>query len=277
MATGADALSFDLEDSVHDTKKDQARQAVAAFLHQLPSGPRKTMIVRVNGLGTPHFESDLEAIVGSGLDMINLPKAQSAADIRICVDALERFERVAGVGPIGLLPNIESPKGVRLAAEIASSSTRIVGLQIGWGDLLEPLNIDRRNRSATAMIQLAVRMAAAEAGVPAYDSIFTDIKDPDGFRRDAEAARQLGYTGKSLIHPSQVPIANEIFLPTAVEIAYALRVVQAAREASAKGIGAFTVDGNMVDAPFVHHAEGVLRTARESGLLDESGAVRKPA
>ena len=154
-----------------------------------------------------------------------MPKAESAAAIRACAAVIEQAEERAGARPVGVLANIESPKALRLAAEIATASPKVVGLQIGWADLLEPLNVDRDNRAAIESIQLAVRLAAGEAGIWAYDGAYPNIADPDGYRREAEAARRLGFIGKSAIHPSQVPIANAVFQPTADEITHALKVV----------------------------------------------------
>ena len=267
MSGEADALSFDLEDAVDESRKGEARRELAAFLRKLPDNCGKTIIVRVNGLETPHFEADLEAIVGPGLDIVNLPKPESANDVRACAAALAKVERKLGVDPIDILPNIESPKALRLAAEIATASPRVVGLQAGWGDLIEPLDIDRYNPAVIQAIQLQIRIAAGEAGVWAYDGAFANIGDPEGYRREAEAARRLGYIGKSAIHPSQVPLANAVFRPSDEEIAHSLKVIEAANAAAQKGVGAFTVNGRMVDAPFVGRAEAILDLARRLKLI----------
>jgi len=269
MAGEADALSFDLEDAVDEARKDQARMEVARFLRSLPDNCGKTIIVRVNGLDTPHFAADLEAIVGPGLDIVNLPKPESADDVRECAAALAAAERKLRkrIEPVGLMPNIESPCALRLAAEIALASPRVVGLQAGWGDLIEPLGIDRYNPAMIESIQLQIRIAAGEADVWAYDGAYANIQDIEGYRREAEAARRLGYVGKSAIHPTQVPIANAVFRPTDAEIAHSLKVVEAARVAAEQGVGAFTVNGRMIDAPFVRRAEAILELARRLRLI----------
>jgi citrate lyase beta subunit len=267
MAGPADALSFDLEDAVDESRKAEARREVARFLRELPANCGKTIIVRVNGLDTPHFAADVEAIVGPGLDIVNLPMCESAEDVRECAAALARAERSHPLEPVGIMPNIESPRALRFAAEIALAGPRVVGLQAGWGDLIEPLGIDRYNPAMIEAIQLQIRIAAGEAGIWAYDGAWANIKDAEGYRREAEAARRLGYLGKSAIHPSQVPIANEVFRPTDDEIAHSLKVVEAARVAAEKGVGAFTVNGRMVDAPFVRRAEAILDLARRLNLL----------
>lgn len=275
LAGEADGLSFDLEDSVDEAMKDEARAELARFLRGLAPGHGKTIIVRVNGLDTPHFAADLEAVVGAGLDIVNLPKPESPDDVRACADALARLERGARRPPVGILPNIESPRALRLAAEIALASPRVVGLQAGWGDLIEPLDIERYNAAMIESIQLAIRVAAGEARVWAYDGAYANIRDPEGYRREAEGARRLGYLGKSCIHPTQVPIANAVFRPTDAEIAHSLKVIDAAREAARRGLGAFTVNGRMVDAPFIRRAESILALARKLGLIaPEEGSLQ---
>src|SRR2546421_2796920 len=118
MASEADALSFDLEDAVDESVKDDARSELSRFLRSLPGDRGKTIIVRVNGLATPHFAADLEAIMGPGLDIVNLPKPESADDVKACAHALDRLERGHRGEPVGILANIESPRAVRRAAEI---------------------------------------------------------------------------------------------------------------------------------------------------------------
>ncbi len=267
MKGEADALSFDLEDSVDESMKEVARTQLRKFLRSLPDNSGKTIIVRVNGLASGHFEADIEAIACSALDLVNLPKLESAGDVKACATALAKVERKAKIEPIGILANIESPKAYRLAAEIATGSPKVQGLQVGYGDLIEPLDVDRYNPDVVQAILLHVRIAAGEAGVWAYDGAFANIKNTKGYKEEAEMARRLGYIGKSCIHPSQVPLANAVFRPTDEEIAHSLKVVEAARIAAEKGVGAFTVDGRMVDAPFIRRAEHILALARKLGLL----------
>jgi citrate lyase beta subunit len=272
LAGEADAISFDLEDAVQESRKAEARGVLHAFLQQ--SSPRpggKVVIVRVNGLATPHFEADVAAVTGPVVDMINLPKPESADDVRTAAAALARHERERGIErPIGILANIESPRGLRRAADIATAHPRVVGLQLGLGDLFEPFGIDRADAPAVHGMQLAVRLAAAEAGLWACDTVYGTVSDPEGYTREAIAARRLGYVGKSCIHPSQVPLANAVFRPTDAEMTAALRVVEAARGARAKGVGAFLVDGRMIDVPFIERAEAILGAARRLGLLPGS-------
>ena len=227
----------------------------------------KTLIVRVNPFGSEHFDADVRAVVRTGLALLNLPKVESPEDVLAAVDALEAAERANGVAePVGLLLNIESPRGLRRAHELASAHARVAGLQLGLGDLFEPLQIARHEPAALHAVMLQMRLAAGEAGVFAYDAAYARFSDVEGFRAEAALARRLGYIGKSCIHPSQVAHANEVFRPTEAEIAHARRVDEAATEAEARGIGAYTVDGHMVDAPFVRRARAVLATARRLGI-----------
>jgi citrate lyase subunit beta/citryl-CoA lyase len=272
LASGADAISFDLEDAVEESRKAEARAAVASFLSARRRDlDAKVMIVRTNALSTPHFDADLQAVVGPAVDLVNLPMVESPEDVRAGADALARIERALGVEkPVGLLVTIESPQALRCAAEIAKASPRVAGLQLGFGDLFEPLGIDRSNAMAVQQVQLMLRLAAGEAGVWAFDSAYANVEDADGFRREAEIARRLGFIGKSCIHPSQIALANDAFRPTEQEIQHAVRVIEAARKATQKGIGAYMVDGRMVDAPFVTRAENVVALARRLGLLPQA-------
>lgn len=268
LASAADALSFDLEDAVEEGSKARAREEVGGFLAGL-GDEAQTMVVRVNGFDTPHFAADLAAILHPRLDLLNVPKVESANDIHLLVAALEQAESARGMSATTrLLVNIETPAGLRLAAEIARASDRVAALQLGIGDLLAPLGITRAPDILT-MIRLQIRMAAAEVGIPAYDTAFVDVADRDGFLRDAQDARRLGFSGKSCIHPSQIATANEVFTPSADEIEKARLIVAAAREAQAEGRGAFLLDGSMVDLPFIRRAQAVLGSAGKTAVRQQ--------
>lgn len=267
LASRADGISFDLEDAVAESAKSTARGQLATFLNRL-APTEKTLVVRVNGQDTAHYQADLEALVDSRLDIINLPVVESPEQILQLVADLERLERQhSAVVKVRILANIESPRGLRRAAEIACAHPRLMGLQLGFADLLEPLGINRHETSVIRQIQLAVRLAAGEAGIAAYDAAFAAIKSVEAYREEARFARSLGFTGKSCIHPSQIDLANEAFLPGAEEIERARRVLAAAEDAEVAGVGAYTVDGQMVDAPFVQRARVIVEQARQAGLL----------
>ena len=270
MAGDADAISIDLEDAVDESRKDRAREEVARFLRELPADKAKTIIVRVNGVGTPHFERDIEAISGPGLDLVNQPMPESGDEVRACAEAMRRVAKAKGLAaPAGIMANIETPTAFRRAAEIATADPLVKGLQIGFGDLLEPYGIERYDPRVVLHFQLGVKLAAAEAGIFAYDSAMADVKNVAFLREEAETARRLGFLGKSAIHPSQVAVINAVFRPTEAEIAHSLKVVASATENAAKGVGAWTVDGKMIDEPFVARAQAVLAVARRLGLVHD--------
>jgi citrate lyase subunit beta / citryl-CoA lyase len=264
----ADAVSFDLQDAVEESAKPAARaQLLKLFEGGRPAMNGKFIVVRVNGIDTAHFASDIQAIACDAVDVLNLPIVEDAAMVIEAVRALERIERARALPPtIAILANIESPRGLRRAAEIACAHPRVMGLQIGYGDLFSPLGIASGEPSATQAVRVAVRMAAGEAGTDAFDGAYVDIRNPEGFRADCRAAHQLGFAGKSCIHPTQIEIANEVFRPSQSEIEHALRVVDAAMDSLRKGVGAFVVDGRLVDGPFITRAQRVVAVAKRLGL-----------
>lgn len=265
LASEADALSFDLEDAVAEPRKNEARALLRGFLQSAQAqGHGKTLIVRVNAMDTPHFAADIAAVVQPGLHLVNLPKPDSPEAVAEAAALVAEAARANGMQePPRLLLNIETPKALRTAAALACAHPLVAGLQLGLGDLFEPYGVHRREPSALQQALFAVRMAAAEAGVFAYDGAFADIRDAEGFRAEAELSRRLGFIGKSCIHPSQIALANSVYQPTDAEIAHAQRVLQAAQQADAGAVGAYVVDGKMVDRPFVLRAQAIVA----SGLV----------
>ena len=268
-AGAADAVSFDLEDAVAPARKAEARAAVAAFLAgHAAADADKLAIVRVNGIESGLIEEDLAAVLPAGPVLVNLPRVESAEQVHAAVAAIERVEAQRGLPPsTRLLLNIETPRGLRRAAGIATAHARIAGLQLGVGDLFEPHG-NRRDEPAhvrEAMFQVA--MAAAEAGVFACDGAHPDYTDGEGFRHEARMAHALGFVGKSCIHPRQVEWANEIFSPAEEELAWARKVVDAARRAAEAGESVFSIDGRMVDPPYLRRAERLLRAAGSAGAM----------
>lgn len=259
LASEADALSFDLEDAVAPSRKPAARQALADWLaspafRAAQSEHPKKIIVRVNAADTSYFPEDVDALGGLPIDMVNLPKVESADALR------EAAARAAQAGFEGeLLVTVETPQALARAAELASAHPRVAGLQLGLADLFEPLGIDRYQPETLRAVMLALRLGAGCAGKYAMDAAYARVRDGEGFRAEAQLARSLGFLGKSCVHPSQVAIANEVFGFSAEEIGAAERIV-AASEAQA-GVGAFLLDGKMIDAPFVRRARDVLLAA----------------
>jgi citrate lyase subunit beta/citryl-CoA lyase len=276
LASDADALSFDLEDAVAPARKEEARASLAAFLRTAPAqASDKVLIVRINPAGSPWFMADLEALVGARLDLVNLPKPESADAVRDVAAALAKLEAARGIAtPLRLLLNIETPRALRLAHELACADPRVAGLQLGYADLFLPLGIVRHDAAALHAAMFQVRMAAGEAGIYACDAAFADVRDTEGFKAEAAMARALGFVGKSCIHPSQVALANAAFRPSDAEIEHARRVVQAAAQADAQGLGVYLVDGKMIDAPFVARARDIMAQARrlQLGSMDHGDA-----
>ncbi|HSI18866.1 MAG TPA: CoA ester lyase [Sphingomonas sp.] len=269
LASDADALSFDLEDSVTEPGKGAAREAIGAFLasdatRDALAASDKRIIVRINALGSPHFAADIAAMALPVVGLINLPKLEDPADVIAVAAALEDAERAAGIArPIGLLVTIETPRALRRAAEIATAHPRVAGLQLGLNDLFEALAIDRHAPGNAHAVMLAMRLASGEGGGFAYDGAYAAIDDEPGFRREAEQARALGYLGKSCIHPRQVAIANAVFDTPADALDEARRIVAAADSAARDGHGAFQFDGRMIDRPAIERARAQLAVAEK--------------
>ncbi len=259
-ASAADAICIDLEDAVSMSEKARARELAAQMISQQGQACRgKTLLVRINGLGTGLTEADLQAIVLPGVDIINLPKVEAPADLALLAELLAHLEQARGITrPIRLLANIESPAGLAAVNAIACAHPRLIGLQLGFGDLFEPLGISQADTLAVASVQVAVRMAAGLSGIDAYDAAYTNIRDADGYRERAQSAKLRGYVGKTCIHPSQIGIANEVFSPCAQDLDFARKVCDAWQEAQGRGVGAITIDGRMIDLPFALRAKTLL-------------------
>lgn len=268
LASAADAISFDLEDAVEESSKPAARTALQTLFKQDLSTHHKLIVVRINAIDTPHFAADLDSIVSKATHVVNIPMVEDPDTVRAVAAELEQLEKARGlVRPIDILVNIESPKGLRRAAELACAHPRVVGLQIGFGDLFAPLGIVSCEPSALQAVRVAVRFAAGEAGIHAYDGAFVDIKNPEAFKLDAQAAQRLGFAGKSCIHPTQIALANEVFRPSDAAIVHAVKVLEETRKKSAEGVGAFVVDGRLIDGPFITEAELTVALAKRLGLL----------
>lgn len=261
-SAGADALILDLEDSVPPAEKETARGMVAEAIAQL-SGQR--VYVRVNGLSSGLTPADLEGVVGPGLEGIVLPKAESAAQIAQVEGWLAALEAARGLPPglVKIRPLLETALGVLRAYEIASASPRVTGLSLGAEDFALDLGVSRSREGIELFCaRSSIVVAARAAGVDAIDIVFTDVTDEEGLIKEAEAGRQLGYKGKSAIHPRQVGPINRVFSPTDAEVAWAQRVVAAFDEAAARGVASLVVDGRMVDIPIAEKARRILALAQ---------------
>lgn len=270
LAGPADAISFDLEDSVLHERKEYARRELTAFLSSdLAGQTKKKIIVRVNGLDTEYLAEDLKVAVHPNVDVVNVPKIDTKKDVLTFMALLSKAQTEyqpqtgtlsSNVANISVLANIETAKALRNAADIAAAHAKVWGLQLGLGDLFEPLNVARYDAQNIHAAMFALRMAAAESNCVVYDTAYADVANANGFRQEALLARNLGFLGKTCIHPSQVAVANEVFSPTEAEIEWARKVVAAAAENDVNG--AYMLEGKMIDAPFVVRAQLIINLAQ---------------
>ncbi len=266
LKSAADAICFDLEDAVLEARKQEARDLLARFFdsdtfHTLRQEGRKCIMVRVNALDTGHVANDLAAACAHGVDVINIPKAETEQSLLQFVSMLQAQE--ARVTPrdgaalnVRVLANIETPTALLNAAGIAAAHDKVWGLQLGLGDLFEPLGIARDDAQNVHAVMFGMRIAAGASGRIAYDTAYTHVANAQGYRDEAWRARRLGYLGKTCIHPSQVALANEVFSPTEEERQWAAKVVESADQNGVNG--AYMLEGKMIDGPFITRARAIL-------------------
>lgn len=270
----ADAIVLDLEDSVPVAEKANARaMARDAIAGQVLAGQR--VFVRINSLASGLLEQDLEAVVIPGLAGINLPKPGSADDMRKVDAIIDRLETERDIekGHVRLTPWVETARGLINAFEIASASPRIVGIIFGAEDFTLDTGMQRTEAGDELLYpRTMVVIAARAAEVIAIDTPYNDFRDEDGLIRETTLARQLGFQGKYVIHPSQIEPVNQAFRPSPEEVAEARRVVEAFDEAEAQGFASTSVDGKMIDTPIASRARRLL-TVAESITRRESGAA----
>lgn len=270
---GADSIMFDLEDSVSIKEKDAARFLVYHALTTVDYGDIET-VVRINGLDTPFGRADLEAMVKAQPDVIRLPKTETAEDVLEVERIIAEIEERIGleVGTTKMMAAIEGPLGAMNSYEIAKSSKRLIGIAIGAEDFVTSI---KTTRSPEGIELLAARsqivLAARAAGIFALDTVYSDINDDEGFIAEAKLIKQLGFDGKSVIHPRQVTLTHQVYAPTDKEIKNALRVLDAIEEAERNGSGVIALDGKMIDGPIVDRAYRVLELAKATGVYREDG------
>ena len=261
-----DVAMFDLEDGVPPGEKNTARAMMAGTLDR-PSD-RMLHFVRIHPGGTKEMESDLAAVIRPGLDGLTLTKVSCPDDVSQVSAILDEREEEAGLqrGSVRLLATIESARGLIQAPAIAASSPRLVGLMFGAEDFAMDLglfNVRQGEAGDFLYARSALVVAAASEGLQAIDRVYLDIRNPAGLEEDTRFARDLGFTGKALIHPAQIEVVEKVFHPTDAEVVHAQRVVEAFEAAEAAGAGAVAVDGQMVDLPVVERARRVLQLVSE--------------
>jgi len=268
--TNADAVMLDIEDGVAPAEKDAARQQIASSLdaiaQQGASARTPARYVRINAVGHERMFSDLGAVVRPGLEGLVLPKVDSPGQVDTVEEVLDRKEPEMGIprGSIRLLVAIESPRGLFQAQAIAAASPRVIGLIFGAEDFGKEMGLPLR-REGEARDLLYARSAfvcsAAAAGVQAVDGVWPDIQDAEGLKTFALQSRRLGFTGMSSIHPSQIDAINAAFTPSAEEVEYCRKVVQAFDEARSRGEGSIAFGGQLIDLPIVERARRTLALA----------------
>jgi citrate lyase subunit beta/citryl-CoA lyase len=266
----SDGVIIDLEDAVPVAEKDAARRLVRRFLESWPDR-NKEILVRINPLDTPWARDDLRDVLPALPDGVRLPKADTPEIVERLDTLLTEFEEELGleIGRFEILPSIESAVGIINCFEIAESSRRMLGLAFGAEDYTATMEVQRtKEGEELASARGRVVCAAKAAGIQAIDSIFADVNDMEGLRRETELVKALGYTGKSLVNPRQIDVVHDVFAPKAEEVAYALEVLEAITRAREMGTGVISLRGKMVDAPVVKRAYRTIRTAYALGLVE---------
>jgi len=255
----ADIVCFDLEDSVPDKEKKKARALIKNTLKQR-NKYSPDVFVRTNSPESGLVTADLKEIVQKGIDGIVIPKVNSAKELKKIEKTISSLEKKRKIKGIRLIPSIESALGVMNCYEIASSSKRIDALVFGIFDLLNDMGIEytKGNPPGAKYSRYKVPVAAAAVGIVAIDGIWQDLKDKNGFTKDCEVGRSIGYVGKSVIHPDQIQTVHKIFHPNKAEIEWAKKVCSVYEELTKKGKGATVVEGKMIDEVHYKRAKALL-------------------
>ena len=263
-----DSIMLDLEDAVAEREKDAARYSLFHALREIDyRGVER--VVRINGLDTDLWREDIRCAVAGGCDSVRIPKTETAEDVRRVEAAIAAAEQEFGVEPgrTLIMAALESARGVMNAFEVCQSSPRLFGIALSGGDYTKDL---QTTISGTGVELMGARqhmiIAARAAGVQCFDTVYTNLDDMDGFRRDVETIHAMGFDGKSIINPRQIPIVHDVYTPRQKDIIFAEKVVREIESKQAQGIGVFTVDGKMIDVAFYAGAKRTLARARAGGV-----------
>lgn len=265
-----DSIMMDLEDAVSINQKDAARMLVHNALKNVDYGDIET-VVRINSLDSEHGIEDVRAVISAGVDVIRLPKTDDAEDVILADKIITEVEKEFGVEKETLLmAAIESATGVLNAVEIAKASKRLIGIAIGAEDYLTDLNTHKSAHGMELFLARAqIVLAAKSAGISCFDTVNSNLDDMDQFRREVEFIKDLGFNGKSVIHPKQIEIVNEIYTPSKDQVEKSIRIIMEMKRALDEGIGVMSIDGKMVDKPVITRAENVIKLAVQSGILEK--------
>ena len=255
----ADIVCFDLEDSVPDKEKKNARTLIKSALKKR-NQYSSSVFARTNSPDSNKIEADLKEIIQKGIDGIVIPKVNSAKEIKKIEKTISSLEKKRKIRGIRLIPSIESALGIINCYEIASASKRIDAIVFGIFDLLNDIGIEytKGNPPGAKYSRYKVPVAATAAGVYAIDGIWQDIKDTSGLKKDCEVGKSLGYVGKSVIYPDQIRTVHKIFHPNKTEISWAKKVCNVYKKSTKKGKGAVVVDGKMIDEVHYKRAKALL-------------------
>ncbi len=260
----ADIVCFDLEDSVPDNEKASARKLIKSALSSRKSY-ESSIFVRTNSPTSGKIPSDLKVVVQKGIDGIVIPKVNNIKDMKKIEKILSGLEKTRKLKPIQIIPSIESAEGVVNMFSIASFGKRVSAVVFGVFDLLNDLGVEYTKESKGAQYSRAkIPVDAHAAGVAAIDAIWQDLKDSKGLEKDCKIGKSLGYSGKSIIHPDQIPVVHKLFHPNKSEILWAKKVCKIYLESTKKGKGATTVDGKMIDEVHFKQAKALLELVKQS-------------
>jgi citrate lyase subunit beta/citryl-CoA lyase len=272
LGLNADAVMLDIEDGVAPNEKNAARKNIAESLGREKTPGTPARYVRINAIGHARMDADLEAVVRPGLEGLVCPKVDTPDDVAK-VDAIlndRELKMKMTKGSVNLLIAIESPKGLLNAPAIAAASSRNIGIIFGAEDYGREIGLPTvREGEARDLIyaRSAIVVAAAAAHILAVDGVWVDLNDTAGLHGFAKQSRQLGFSGMSCIHPSQVDAINTVFSPTAEEIAYCQKVLQAFEEANARGDGSIAFGGQLIDRPIIERARRTIDMATALGMI----------
>ena len=263
-----DSIILDLEDAVAENQKDAARFSLYHALKEIDYRGCER-VVRINGLDTPYWQEDIRCAVAGGCDAIRIPKVEGPKDVHRVEEEILKAEKDFGMpeGMILIMAAIESARGVMKALDICEASDRLFGIALSGGDYTKDL---QTRITGTGIELMGARqnliIAARAAKVQCFDTVYTNLDDMEGFRRDVETIHLMGFDGKSIVNPRQIPIVHDIFTPSGKDIIFAEKVVREIEEKKEMGIGVFTVDGKMIDIAFYDGARRTIELAKASGV-----------
>jgi len=263
----ADSLMFDLEDAVAERQKDAARFSIYHALKKIDYRGCER-VVRINGLDTKYWKEDVRCVVAGGCDAIRIPKTERAEQVKVVEAAVLAAEQEFGIpeGRTLIMAAIESARGVIKALDICEASERLFGIALSGGDYTKDLQTAITGTGIELMgARQNMIIAARAAGVQCFDTVYTDLDDMEGFRNDVKTIHLMGFDGKSIINPRQIPIVHEIFTPAEKAVVFAEKVVREIEDKASKGIGVFTVDGKMIDIAFYDGAKRTIALAKAAG------------